>query len=123
VLADPDEHRAAEPASVGALAASHQAPPATPLGTGASPKSERAWARAAEALRRDDFAGGDQAFDELRRAPDAPTRDAARLARAQLWIAHGWGAAVRPVLEDLAATGATPLVRQRAAEFLSREHH
>jgi len=82
---------------------------------------ERAWARAAEALRKDDFDGADRAFGELCRAPDAATRDAARLARAQLWIAHGRGAAVRPVLQNLAVTGATALVRERAAEFLSRE--
>ena len=67
----------------------------------------------------DDFDAADSSFADLCSAPDATTRDAARLARAQLWIAHGRGDAVRPVLRDLAAHGATALVRQRAAEFLS----
>jgi hypothetical protein len=89
----------------------------------ADPRLDRAWARAAEALRREDFAAADQAFGDLERGGDGPTRDAARLARAQLWIAHGRGAAARAVLEDLSTTGATPLVRQRAAECLGRANH
>jgi hypothetical protein len=121
-FADPDKRPATETPSRGAPAASHETPLATSLGATERPKFERAWQRAVEALRRDDFTAADQAFDELRRSPDGATRDAARLARAQLWIAHGWGTAVRPVLEDLAASGATALVRQRAAEFLSRKH-
>jgi hypothetical protein len=89
-------------------------------GPTALPATQRAWARAAEALRSDDFVAADQAFNQLGHDSDAATRDAARLARAQLWIAHGRAAEVRPVLEDLASTGATALVRQRAAEFLNR---
>jgi hypothetical protein len=86
----------------------------------ASVGSVRAWATAAAALREDDFDAADRAFDELGHAADPATRDAARLARAQLWIAHGRETAVRPVLEQLAESGATALVRQRAAEFLYR---
>ncbi len=97
--------------------------PNAPAGGKADVVYERAWARAAEALRKDDFDGADRAFNELCGAPDAATRDAARLARAQLWIAHGRGAAVRPVLQNLATTGATALVRERAAEFLGPERH
>jgi len=89
-------------------------------GPGANQVSVRAWARAAAALREDDFDAADRAFDELGHALDPATRDAARLARAQLWISRGREAAVRPVLEQLAQSGATPLVRQRAAEFLHR---
>jgi hypothetical protein len=113
----------------GAAATSHET---TPIGeraearaasnvptTAGDPKVERAWARAADALRRDDFDTADSAFADLGRSTDAATRDAARLARAQLWMAHGRGAAVRPVLVELAARGATALVRQRAAEFLA----
>jgi hypothetical protein len=85
-------------------------------------KTERAWARAAEAMRRDNFAAADEAFGELCHAPDVITRDKARLARAQLWIAYGRGADVRSVLVDLAANGANALVRERAAEFLSRQN-
>ena len=89
-------------------------------GAGKNIGSVRAWARAAVALREDDFDAADRAFDELGRSSDPATRDAARLARAQLWISRGREAAVRPVLEQLAQSGATALVRQRAAEFLYR---
>jgi hypothetical protein len=89
-------------------------------GPGANQVSVRAWARAAAALREDDFDAADRAFDELGHSVDPATRDAARLARAQLWISRGREAAVQPVLEQLARDGATPLVRQRAAEFLHR---
>ena len=92
----------------------------TGVGAIANPAFAPAWARAAEALRLNDFAAADRAFSDLGHAPDAATRDAARLARAQLWIAHGRAKEVTPVLQDLAATGATPLVRQRAAEFLAK---
>jgi hypothetical protein len=91
------------------------------IGTqGTDLRSVRAWARAAVALREDDFNAADSAFDELGRAGAPATRDAARLARAQLWISRGREAAVRPVLEQLARTGATALVRQRASELLDR---
>jgi hypothetical protein len=89
-------------------------------GAGANLGSVRAWARAAAALREDDFDAADRAFAELGGSSDPATRDAARLARAQLWISRGREAAVRPVLEQLAQSGATALVRQRAAEFLYR---
>ena len=89
-------------------------------GAGATLGSVRAWARAAAALREDDFDAADRAFAELGGSSDPATRDAARLARAQLWISRGREAAVRPVLEQLAQSGATALVRQRAAEFLYR---
>jgi hypothetical protein len=88
--------------------------------SGASSGSVRAWARAASALREDNFDEADRAFDELCKAADPSTRDAARLARAQLWISRGREAAVRPILEQLAESGATPLIRQRAAETLHR---
>jgi hypothetical protein len=81
---------------------------------------QAAWVRAADAQRRDDFAGADGAYSELCESTDPGTRDAARLARAQLWIAHGRGDKVRPVLTDLAARGTTQLVRQTASECLSR---
>ncbi|HMI83917.1 MAG TPA: hypothetical protein VK550_07470 [Polyangiaceae bacterium] len=90
-------------------------------GPGATLVSARAWSRAAAALREDNFEVADRAFDELGHSSDPATRDAARLARAQLWISRGREVAVRPVLEQLAANGATALVRQRAAEFLNRK--
>jgi hypothetical protein len=98
-------------------------PPETPATAveSASPKVQAAWVRAADAQRRDDFAAADSAYSELCEAKDPATRDAARLARAQLWIAHGRGAEIRSVLVDLAARGATQLIRQTARECLSRQ--
>jgi hypothetical protein len=92
-------------------------------GPGVNLVSVRAWARAAAALREDDFAGADLAFDELTHSGDPFTRDAARLARAQLWMSRGRESEVRPVLEHLAQTGATALVRRRASELLYRDVH
>jgi hypothetical protein len=99
------------------------APAEAPTGAveSASPKVQAAWVRAADAQRRDDFAAADSAYSELCEANDSATRDAARLARAQLWIAHGRADQVRSVLSDLAARGATQLVRQTARECLSRQ--
>jgi hypothetical protein len=77
-----------------------------------------AWTAAASALRVGDYARAEHAFDDLARAPDAPTRDAARLARAQVWIAEGRESEARPELEELERAGATALVRQRAADAL-----
>jgi hypothetical protein len=92
-------------------------------GSGTSLGSVRAWERAATALREDDFEGADRAFDELSHSGIPSTRDAARLARVQLWISRGREREVRPVLEQLAQTGATPLVRRRATELLYRDVH
>jgi hypothetical protein len=97
---------------------SNEATTAAPLPK-TSAKVKIAWERATEAMGRDDFAAADAAFGELCSSSDAATRDKARLARAQLWITAGRGAEVQTVLMDLAANGTTPLVRQRAAEFLS----
>jgi hypothetical protein len=91
--------------------------------TSTNPGYAVAWARAAEALQRGDFQAADGAFAELAHAQSSTTRDAAELARAQLWILHGRAAAVKPVLERLATVGSTPLVRKRAAECLAREYH
>jgi len=92
-------------------------------GSGVSLGSVRAWERAAAALREDDFEGADRAFDELAHSGNPATRDAARLARVQLWMSRGREREVRSVLEQLAQTGATPLVRRRATELLYRDVH
>ena len=92
-------------------------------GSGVSLGSVRAWERAAAALREDDFEGADRAFDELAHSANPATRDAARLARVQLWMSRGREREVRSVLEQLAQTGATPLVRRRATELLYRDVH
>lgn len=89
----------------------------------APPEPDRAWQRASEALRRDDFGAADHALADLEKAADPATRDAARLTRAQLAMAHGQGESVRAVLLDLRSNGATALVRERAAECLTRLDH
>lgn len=76
------------------------------------------WTVAAAAMRDGDYQGAEAAFDTLARSTDPSTRDAARLARAQVWIADGRAAEARPELEDLSTTGATPLVRKRATALL-----
>ncbi len=76
------------------------------------------WERAAKALAAGNWEGADKAFNELDQSHDAHARDAAALARAQLWIANGRGAEVKPILLRLAAQGATPLIRRRAAALL-----
>ena len=97
--------------------------PTSAAAESASPKVQAAWVRAADAQRRDDFSAADGAYSELCESKDPSTRDAARLARAQLWMAHGRGHEVRSVLLDLAARGATQLVRQTARECLSRQQN
>jgi hypothetical protein len=81
---------------------------------------EGPWTIAAEAMRRKDYATAEHAFDALASSRDPRTRDEARLARAQLWIAQGRSAASRRELEGLAEGGATEFVRRRAADTLRR---
>jgi hypothetical protein len=100
----------------GGSAHASPAPSADPLSEAGAPAST--WTAAASALRIGDYARAERAFDDLARAPDAPTRDAARLARAQVWIAQGRESEARPELEELERAGATALVRQRAADAL-----
>ena len=77
------------------------------------------WGVAAEALRVGDQARAESALAQLAQAADLRTRDAARLARDQLWLAQGRRVAeANGDLESLAGTGATPLIRQRAREAL-----
>lgn len=76
------------------------------------------WSAAADAMRAGDYASAERAFDDLARSPDARTRDEARLARAQVLVAGGRPDEARAELESLARAGATPLVRDRAAEAL-----
>jgi hypothetical protein len=69
-------------------------------------------------MRAGDYAAATQAFDTLAASSDPKTRDDARLARAQLWIATHQAGRARTELEDLSTTGATALVRARAADAL-----
>jgi hypothetical protein len=81
-------------------------------------RESSAWQRAASALERHDVAEADRALAELTRAGDSATRDAARLARAQLWTSHGDRARAEPVLRELARHGATGIIRKRARDLL-----
>jgi hypothetical protein len=81
---------------------------------------EGPWKRVARALSVSDWTRADQALSELSSTADPATRDAADLARAELRIAHGEGTALRPELARLARSGATALIRKRAARLLQR---
>jgi hypothetical protein len=76
------------------------------------------WERVANALEAGDWHGADQALNELGNSSDGHARDAAALARAQLWITQGRGGEARGTLEHLATHGKTPLIRRRAAALL-----
>jgi hypothetical protein len=80
--------------------------------------TEHAWQVVAEGLTARDFKGADKALAELGKRADAPTRETARLARAQWWISNGKGADVQPVIADLASNATTASVRKRARELL-----
>jgi len=99
-----------------AAASDLSAVPATERPTGVDDGA--IWAAAAGALRAGDVAAAENALDRLAMASDARTRDAARLARAQLWLSQGRAARAREELDDLAATGATPTIRARARDGL-----
>jgi hypothetical protein len=76
------------------------------------------WERVANALEAGDWHGADQALNEIGNSSDGHARDAAALARAQLWITQGRGGEARGTLEHLATHGKTPLIRRRAAALL-----
>jgi len=80
--------------------------------------AEKSWRAAEVALAAKDFKSADQAFADLGKRADPPTREAARLARALLWINNGKAGDVQPVVADLAANATTPSVRRRARELL-----
>jgi hypothetical protein len=84
-----------------------------------TPKLPGAWSRAAQALRARDEAEAIRALEELAQSPEATTRDAALLARAQLDVRNGRIDQAVPILRQLASSGATPLIRRRAGEVLS----
>jgi hypothetical protein len=115
--------RVAEPTRVVDTPAPRTMAPERTLGAVPTPASvdsppPSAWAAVAEAMRAGDYTGAQRSLDELVHAEDTKTRDDARLARAQVWIAQRRTERARPELEDLATSGHTPLVRQRAAQAL-----
>lgn len=76
------------------------------------------WAAAAAALREGDRRRAEIALGELVAYGDTRTRDAARLARAQLWLAEGRRSEARAEFANLGANGATPFIRERARSEL-----
>lgn len=104
-----------------AIAPSQPAPIASEPAPAASTRARSAWVRAADAMQRGDSEAADRALAELASGEDAIERDAASLARAQNWLASGQRERARPVLQRLAASGATPWIRVRAAELLAEE--
>jgi len=112
LVVDPSPSGAARPAGTpsSATVAAPAAASASAAGGG--------WAAAAEALRSGDYGSADRAFGDLTASNDPRTRDEARLARAQVWVAQGRVVDARRELEQLASAGATPLVRARATDML-----
>jgi hypothetical protein len=94
--------------------------PASPLLPSAPVDEAGPWSRVSRALASKDWTTADRALAELGASLDPATRDAAELARAQLWMAHGNGERFRSTLERLARSGATALVRRRAAGLLEQ---
>jgi hypothetical protein len=94
------------------------APPLPLVSAAPSASAASAWIAAAAAMREGDFDAAERAFDALSRTSDLRTREDARLARAQIWLARRDEARARPELEDLASSGSTPVVRRRAADAL-----
>lgn len=94
--------------------------PATPSVAARPEAAPDGWLTAAEAMRAGDYLGAEVAFGDLARSSDPHTRDAARLARAQVWIVEGRYVDARRELDDLAATGATPALRDQAVASLKR---
>lgn len=78
-----------------------------------------AWERAASAMRQGNERAAIGALTEISQSADPADRDAARLARAQLDMAAGRRDLALVALHDLASTGATAFIRQRAGEILA----
>lgn len=96
-------------------------PAAVEAGPAQTPREElttASWQAAAAALRANDPVQAERALDALADATDLRTRDAARLARAQLWLSQRKVDRARADLQDLAATGVTAIIRESAREAL-----
>jgi Tetratricopeptide repeat len=94
--------------------------PAAPTPVAPLAPESSAWLEAAAALRAGDYARAEAAFSDLARSRDGHTRDAARLARAKVWIAQGRGDDARGELDDLARSGHSVELRQEAAATLDQ---
>jgi hypothetical protein len=77
------------------------------------------WAKAAQGLRDDDFAGTEAALGKLEQAGSETDREAARLIRAQLLLHQGNASGARALLQDLASNAQSAQVRAKARGLLS----
>ena len=111
----------APPAPARPRKAVRHAPIASEPAAAAAPREEltaASWQAVAAALRANNHGQAEHALNALAEATDLRTRDAARLARAQLWLSQGKVDRARADLQDLAATGVTSIIRQSAREAL-----
>jgi hypothetical protein len=90
-----------------------------PVGVAVGSAVDGAWSRAASALRRGDDEAAHAALSEIGHSSDPAARDAARLAQAQLDLAAGRKDKALPLLNELARSGSTAFVRQRAQEIIA----
>lgn len=90
------------------------------VGDGESSRAPQSWAEVARALAGGDHAAASRALEDLGQSESPRTRDAARLALAQLWLSEGDAERARPVLQQLAEQGATAVIRDRARDALAR---
>jgi hypothetical protein len=84
------------------------------------PSAEGPWERVAEALSAGDYVRADRGLTAIGRDADPAVRDAAELARAELWIGRGEGRGFRSTVERLSTSGQTPLIRRRASALLKQ---
>lgn len=89
-----------------------------PASSVSSNSLDGAWSRAASAMKRGDGLAARAALAEISRSSDPAARDAAQLAQAQLDLAAGRSDRAMPLLNQLAQTGATAFIRQRAQEII-----
>ena len=102
----------------GSSRSSQPRPASTSAEKRAPVSSAKGWTAAASAMRAGYYAQAAQAFDALVETLDEPTRDAARLSRAQVWLAQGRISEARLELESLSNAGSSESIRRRAAEAL-----
>jgi hypothetical protein len=76
------------------------------------------WREAAQALEQQDYRVADRALADLEKDSNQSTSDAAKLARAQLWIAQNRSELAKPLLQRLATESSSQVVRRRAAHLM-----
>lgn len=111
-----------EALSLDALPTETSEPPATKRTTAtdaSSPPTPTAtWGSVAAAMRNGDTTSALRDLDRLVAQTRGKDREAAELARAQLWLTTGNAARAHESLTQLATRGRDPLVRSRAAQLL-----